>query len=111
MYQGRWGRCQKGCKAIALQCKCDTPGKGTEGHNRFTCNNGVKRSCAKNQECYAEGRFPYGYWNKGCRKPPPVLCKCDTPRKGTSGHNRFSCNNGVKRSCSSNQECYAKGRF
>lgn len=111
VYRGKWGRCKKNCKAIVSLCKCDTPRKGTNGHNRFTCNNGVRRSCAVNQECYAKGSFIYGYWNQGCRKPPPVYCKCDTPRKGTSGHNRFSCTNGIRRYCSKDKECFIKGRF
>merc|ERR1712130_803249 len=67
------GRSKRGSSNLHCKkdvyCKCDTPRKGTLNHNRFTCSNGIKRSCAKNQECYAKGHFRYGLWNKACRKP------------------------------------------
>jgi len=111
VYQGKWGPCNNGCKAVASLCECDTPMKCGKGNNRISCNNGVKRYCGAKQECYAKGTFPYGYWYKACRKRKFDWCKCATPRKGTKGHNQFYCSNGVKRFCNANQECYAFGRF
>ena len=62
-------------------CMCDTPGKGTAGHNTFKCMHGNKhnetRSCGSSEECH--GRLParYGDWGKLCRVPTgpnaPVL--------------------------------------
>merc|ERR1712130_739497 len=109
VYEGKRGVCKEGCKPIASVCQCDNPNKC--GANRMSCSNGVKRYCRANQECYAQGMFPYGYWNKGCRTPLLSWCTCDTPMKGTQGHNRFTCSNGAKRFCGLKQECYAKGRF
>merc|ERR1719204_578558 len=89
-------------------CTCDTPGQGTAGYNKFTCTNGATRYCSHDEECYATGKFTYGKWEDGCRRP---VCTCDTPGQGTAGHNKFTCTNGATRSCSHDEACYATGKF
>jgi len=40
-----------------------------------------------------------------------VACHCTTPGQGTSGKNKYECNNGNSGYCASNQVCYADGNF
>ena len=88
-----------------IVCSCATPRGGTSGHNKFSCTNGHSRYCAANEECYNTRTFKYGHWASGCRVPT-VMCTCDTPNAGTSGHNKFFCNNGITRYCAANEVCY-----
>merc|ERR1719362_1874653 len=32
-------------------CKCDSPGSGTVGHNKYTCDDGTSGYCADEEEC------------------------------------------------------------
>merc|ERR1712130_992349 len=87
-----------------VSCKCDTPRMGTAGHNRMSCSNGVRRSCASNEECYSKRRFLYGHWSKVCRKPifRPDR-RCNTSWKDQDG---YGCDTYKK-----HQWCTASGQY
>ena len=58
-----------GERVWAASCACDSPGKGTAGHNRYSCSDGAHGYCASDQECFAELSFAKGDWRSGCRAP------------------------------------------
>lgn len=47
-------------------CKCDTPGAGTAGHNRYTCTDGTAAFCASDESCFTKLAFAKGDWRSGC---------------------------------------------
>jgi len=48
-------------------CKCETPGAGTAGHNKYTCDDGTFGYCATEETCYATFIFPKHVWHDGCQ--------------------------------------------
>ena len=111
---GEWS---DGCR-IPI-CNCTTPGAGklengklewnTAEKNEITCSNEETRHCSEDQECYATDEFTYGEWSDGCR----IFCECTDIAAGKpkDGNNQMKCSNGETRYCSSEQECYAPGKF
>ena len=49
-----------------VSCTCDTPGRGSAGHNRFTCSDGTAAYCASDQGCFTTLAFAKGDWRSGC---------------------------------------------
>ena len=50
----------------SVSCTCDTPGKGTAGHNRYTCSDGTSAYCASDEGCFTTLAFAKGDWRSGC---------------------------------------------
>jgi len=96
------------CRKPDYTCKCQTPGEGTSGKNRYTCTDQSSGYCASSEECYKTGSVAIASKTSLCRKPK---CSCKTPKAGTSGKNEYTCTDGSSGACDSNQECYATGTF
>jgi hypothetical protein len=93
----------KGSPNLFLHNGLDVPKCACTGYgNKMVCNNGEKRACSVDHECFAQDAFPYGEWQLGCK---PAKCKC------TGDGNKMVCNTGEKRACSVDHECYAQDAF
>jgi Mg-chelatase subunit ChlD len=82
---------------LAPRCKCQTPGRGTSGKNRYACTDGTKGHCRSHEECFAQRTFTKGQWAEGCRKSKALKAKPtelhemnDHLRKAAPTHKRNS---------------------
>jgi len=96
-------------KFTEASCSCSSPGEGTVGHNGYECTDGYSAYCASSEECYATVSFKKGDWSAGCRTK--VECECETPNSGTSGHNKYICNDGSSSWCAAWEECYRSTKW
>jgi len=92
-------------KFEAVTCSCSSPGQGTIGHNGYECTDGSSAYCSSWEECYATASFSKGDSSAACRTK--LECECETPGAGTSGHNKFICNDGTSSWCAAWEECYS----
>ena len=96
-------------------CLCDYPGGGTSGNsNSYTCYDPDSPkevppgSCNDGEVCYATTMFYLkDADSKGCHLPSDKTCSCNNPGSTDGGMNGYTCKDGTKSYCASDEVCFA----
>merc|ERR1712137_806725 len=101
--------------ASPAMCACETPGAGTNHHNRYICDNGFSAWCSVDEECYQTATFPLGMWSQSCRRGSSLTCSAtfvnedlvgvDVQKTSVTGSSDAELDASCCRLCDDNADC------